>query len=268
MNARAFIDGQTAIATVTVDGILDLEDKIEAAQLAVTDLLRNIEDDKQRLAAMKLLAKVPAETLATARQQRTKTPSPVFKASQQPPLDLPTFGPAVHPALIFDENDVTMQGSIVRTLKATGRGLTHSELRDSLQDLEQLKKKWGDGYEQPFYKAVTNVIRRGVVVRHKGMLYAKDVFQALSASGKPLPENKQRALPRSGTAYAIQKMLEAAPDGLTVPTIKAKLLENPEAPISLRKHSQYLGMTLAVMEERGDLVRQGDLYLLPAKAKG
>lgn len=263
MNTRDLHNGQAAI-TVTLDDVVSLEDKIDAQERALAE-------DKKRLEAYYTLFG-GAEAIKKARRERVQTPPPAIPQVVTPILlasDTPVMAP-VHPALVFTPKDVTLQGGIVRTLAAAGRGMTHEELRDSMESLDDsIKARWEGYADRPFYKAVTNVLSRGLVVRHHGYLYAKEVYEAMEARGERFPVKETRALPRRGTGYAVQKLLEAEGRTLTATEIYERLSQKPSLPKSLSKHGRpYLDKILAEMVERRDVIKVGDRYSAPRKAKG
>jgi hypothetical protein len=113
--------------------------------------------------------------------------------------------------------------------------------------------------DKGFYKAVSTLTKRGVLIRRNGMNMSQALAKKLEGQGALPAETSSR--PR-GSGVIVLDVLRKHPGGLSGPQIKKLVAEVPDSPRSLREHGQYIYNILAPMVGSGEVVKVDGLYRL------
>lgn len=186
---------------------------------------------------------------------------PVHELADVLPPPTPTAPPETDPP---EAAKVTWAGEMERMLLALDAGITHKGLLQRLKETE-LGERSSPG-EKGFYNAISRLSERGLLEKHGGLLYHKQVADRLRAKGVPFPDVTIAVARRAGgSASLVVETLEQHPKGLTAPELKKLLGARPDAPKSLREHGQYIYNILSTMIGNGTVIRRNGVYRLTKK---
>lgn len=187
---------------------------------------------------------------------------------------LEVHAPAVQPDLVEEPpaapeapGRISWAGEMARVLASLEGGIAHKDLLATLKTTE-LGERVSPG-DKGFYNAIGKLAERGLLVKHGGLLYHKDVADRIVARGVALPDlTIELARRKGGSASFVVEALGQHPKGLTAPDIKKIVGAREDAPKSLREHGQYIYNILATLMGNGTVTRRNGVYKLAKKAEG
>lgn len=147
---------------------------------------------------------------------------------------------------------ITWAGELKGLLDSSPVGVSH---KDALAKLKQtsLGERVSKG-EKGFYNAVARLEKSGSLVKSGGLLYSKQLVEAMESRGEALPdvstETRRRA---GGSAAVVLEVLRANPDGLNANDLRAKLAELPGVSQSITNHHHYIYNVLGTLMGQGEI---------------
>lgn len=268
---------------LTFDDVLAKRRDIAEREVAINSLLKQLEADKQRFAAMLYFVVDDAtrenlisndfEKLAAKEDDLfpgTKEPADTIKPIARPKLSIAR--PAAldanpfAPVRGFTKGMSEFIGYIGKITKPCPDGITHADLMSALlrsPHSDRVKKNSSKSY----YKTTSKMLEDHILVRHGNRLYHTVVYENLRKNGA-LPSSESASTVRPNTSgYFILNALELHPEGLTAIQLKDELSKFPNAPESLIKHRHFIYNVLATLIGAGEVLRNDGLYSLAKKEK-
>ncbi|WP_038487365.1 hypothetical protein [Janthinobacterium agaricidamnosum] len=163
------------------------------------------------------------------------------------------------------ENVPSWTKAIQHVLENSSTGLAHKELLTTIRnEFPAMPTSVG---EKGFYNGIGKLSEKRVLVKHGGLLYAKKTVDSIIARGESLPEGPSTQTRSGSSGEIILSILKGHAGGLAAAELKVLISEVPNAPASLKKHSQFIYNVLATLIGSGQVVKMGNLYRLAEKDK-
>lgn len=215
-------------------------------------------------ADVRLLAELPARIEEKRKRLDAAMmflPPGVSLSPEEAPA-VPTMAVEAPPAQAADEEDeaggrLTWIGELERVARESGRGLSYQEALQEVKKVPELAARSSVG-DKGFYRGLTKLADRGIIIKNGGMLLHRDVAAALKARGEPLPSGITVRI--SGGAVLVMKALEAHPEGLTGAQVKKAVSKMEGAPASVKEHPQYVYTILGKLTKNGLLTNRNGVY--------
>ena len=154
---------------------------------------------------------------------------------------------------------------IQRTLDSALTGMTHQEVLAKVKsNFPELPVSKGD---KGFYNAIGKLSERGLLVKHAGSLYSPTVIESITKRGENLPAVPEVQTRAGSSGEIILAILDDHAEGLSAADLKKLVDDVPNAPKSLREHSQYIYNVLATLIGSGRVSKSGNLYRLAGNGK-
>lgn len=166
---------------------------------------------------------------------------------------------------VRESNAPSWTKAIQKVLDRSDGGLTHKELLFKVR--EEFPAMPVSTGEKGFYNGVSKLAYRKTLLKHGVQLYSSKVVDAIHARGDTLPEAPSVQTRSGSSGEIIMAILGTHAEGLSAQDLKLLVNNVPDAPASLKKHSQYIYNVLATLIGSGQVVKVGSMYRLPEKSK-
>ena len=242
---------------LTVGDVRALKADYEADMQLFADLPARIEQKKRKLDAALMFLPTGANIDDDEEEQadQLSTPVPADSDASVPKWPMPAH-------LSTNSNRTSWASAMAAVLAALPGGSSHKDLRSMME--KSALAKGGTLTTKTFYNTISRLAEKGDLIKSGGLLFHKEVFARVMVVG-PAAAPSTAPVQLSSSAKIVAEALAPHPKGLSVPEIRQVVSTRPDAPKSLRNHSQYVYSILATMTKHGVVRKQKENYYLVKK---
>ena len=158
----------------------------------------------------------------------------------------------------------TWAGEVARILNESHQGLSRKEILAKANETDLGNRR--SAGDKGFYNAITRLAKRGEIAKHGGLLYSSKLLKELKARGELLPDVSIGVQIRPGSSGSfVVSALTKHPNGLSAPELKTVLSAERDAPMSLKKHTQFIYNVFGTLIGAGVVTKKDGIYRLAAR---